>query len=37
MKNEDMNKHIIFLNQYAKEHNIIFRVSRTGITVEDIS
>lgn len=30
----EIDKHIRFLDKYSREHGIIFRVSRTGVTVE---
>ena len=37
MNLKEMDKHMIFLNQYSIENKILFRVNRSGITVEDIS
>jgi len=37
MHKDEMNKHIQFLHKYAIKHNIIFRVSRLGISVEELS
>lgn len=36
MKREEMTKHVQFLHEYASKHNIIFRVSRSGVTVEEL-
>jgi len=36
MKSKEMDKHMIFLHKYAVENQIIFRVSRSGITVESL-
>ncbi len=36
MKREEMDKHMIFLHEYGIKHNIIFRVSRSGISVEEL-
>lgn len=37
MNSKDMDKHMRFLHQYACENQILFRVSRRGISIEDIS
>lgn len=37
MEREEMQKHMQFLNEYAHKHKIIFRVSRSGVSVEDIA
>ena len=36
LSSQEMDKHMIFLHQYAVENQIIFRVSRSGITVESL-
>lgn len=37
MINTEMEKHMRFLSMYSNAHQIIFRVSRSGITIEDVS
>ena len=37
MDGKEMDKHMRFLHKYALDNNILFRVSRRGITVEDVS
>lgn len=36
MKSKEIDKHMRFLHKYAIENQIIFRVSRSGITVESL-
>lgn len=36
MKQQEMDKHIKFLHEYGIKNNIIFRVSRKGVTVEEL-
>lgn len=36
MKQDEMDKHLKFLHEYGIKHNIIFRVSRRGISVEEL-
>jgi hypothetical protein len=35
MKGSDMDKHILFLHDYAVKHGIIFRVSKSSISIEE--
>lgn len=37
MQSQDMDKHMIFLREYSCKNNILFRVSRKGISIEDVS
>lgn len=37
MQSQDMDKHMRFLRIYAIENKILFRVSRSEISIEDIS
>jgi len=36
MQREELDKHIQFLHKYAVENNIVFRVSRSSISVEEL-
>jgi len=36
MDREDIDRHIAFLKDYAGKHGIIFRVTRTTISVEEV-
>ena len=33
----EMDKHMKFLHDYAVKHGILFRVSKSGITVEEMN
>lgn len=36
MNREEMDKHIRFLNDYARQHQIVFKVTRYSVTVESL-
>ena len=36
MKREEIDKHLIFLKEYAAKNGIVFKVTQKGVTVEEV-